>query len=184
MKGFPMDERMKRFLDQLLKKKREFEKTLELLLESQRDYNEDISDTNLADETDHAQRETSLHSNFSLIERESLELKQINRLIEKIKCGEKFGECEECGEPIPTARLLIMPESTLCIKCQRDIEKAAQLRSMGSRGQDRLSPRMESPWQYSSEWDEAEKSGGIMETDSLCVVELDEGEGHEEQEAV
>ncbi|PIW00211.1 MAG: hypothetical protein COW41_06050 [Deltaproteobacteria bacterium CG17_big_fil_post_rev_8_21_14_2_50_51_6] len=85
---------------------------------------------------------------------------------------------------MPTARLLIMPESTLCIKCQRDIEKAAQLRSMGSRGQDRLSPRMESPWQYSSEWDEAEKSGGIMETDSLCVVELDEGEGHEEQEAV
>jgi DnaK suppressor protein len=184
MKGLHMDDRMKRFLDQLLKKKREFEKALELLLESQREYNDGLSDTNIADETDHAQRETSLHSNYSLIERKSLEIKQINRLVEKIKSGDKFGECEECGEPIPTARLLIMPESTLCIKCQRDLEKSAQLRSMGSRGQDRLSPRMESPWEYVDEWDDTDKGRDLVGSESLCVVELDEGEGHEEQEAV
>lgn len=28
-----------------------------------------------------------------------------------------FGECEECGEPIAEARLLALPESTLCVEC-------------------------------------------------------------------
>jgi len=28
-----------------------------------------------------------------------------------------FGLCAECGEPIPVARLLAMPESTLCVRC-------------------------------------------------------------------
>ena len=29
----------------------------------------------------------------------------------------EFGICRECGEPIPTARLIIMPESDLCVPC-------------------------------------------------------------------
>jgi DnaK suppressor protein len=28
-----------------------------------------------------------------------------------------FGECAECGEPIPMARLLAVPESDLCVHC-------------------------------------------------------------------
>lgn len=28
-----------------------------------------------------------------------------------------FGLCYECEEPIPFARLMIMPESNLCVKC-------------------------------------------------------------------
>jgi len=31
--------------------------------------------------------------------------------------GEDFGICMECGESIPTARILAMPESTRCVKC-------------------------------------------------------------------
>ncbi len=30
---------------------------------------------------------------------------------------EDFGLCADCGEPIPAARLLAMPESTLCVRC-------------------------------------------------------------------
>lgn len=30
---------------------------------------------------------------------------------------EDFGLCEECGKPIPVARLLAMPESSLCVEC-------------------------------------------------------------------
>ncbi|MFK4764947.1 TraR/DksA family transcriptional regulator [Desulfobaculum sp. SPO524] len=30
---------------------------------------------------------------------------------------EDFGHCEECGEPIPVRRLLIMPEASLCVDC-------------------------------------------------------------------
>ena len=28
-----------------------------------------------------------------------------------------FGECTECGEPIPVKRLLFMPEATRCVAC-------------------------------------------------------------------
>ena len=28
-----------------------------------------------------------------------------------------FGECVECGDPIPMARLLALPESQLCVEC-------------------------------------------------------------------
>jgi len=30
---------------------------------------------------------------------------------------EQFGHCQECGTPIPIARLLAMPESALCVGC-------------------------------------------------------------------
>lgn len=31
--------------------------------------------------------------------------------------GEDFGICMECGEPIPAARILAMPESNRCVQC-------------------------------------------------------------------
>ncbi|MBW2645883.1 MAG: TraR/DksA family transcriptional regulator, partial [Deltaproteobacteria bacterium] len=33
-----------------------------------------------------------------------------------------FGLCHECEEPIPFARLMIMPESGLCVKCAEAME--------------------------------------------------------------
>ncbi|MBU1170673.1 MAG: TraR/DksA C4-type zinc finger protein [Proteobacteria bacterium] len=32
-----------------------------------------------------------------------------------------FGVCQECEEPIPFARLAIMPESGLCVRCAENI---------------------------------------------------------------
>lgn len=29
----------------------------------------------------------------------------------------EFGECQECGEQIPQARLMILPETDLCVQC-------------------------------------------------------------------
>lgn len=34
-----------------------------------------------------------------------------------------FGLCRECEEPIPFARLMIMPESDLCVKCAEAMER-------------------------------------------------------------
>ncbi len=33
-----------------------------------------------------------------------------------------FGSCYECGEPIPLGRILLMPESTLCVSCAEELE--------------------------------------------------------------
>ncbi len=34
-----------------------------------------------------------------------------------------FGLCRECEEPIPFARLMIMPESDLCVQCAEAMEE-------------------------------------------------------------
>ncbi|MCX8212720.1 MAG: DnaK suppressor protein [Neolewinella sp.] len=31
----------------------------------------------------------------------------------------KLGLCKRCGRPIPTGRLLLMPESAFCVRCSR-----------------------------------------------------------------
>jgi DnaK suppressor protein len=32
-----------------------------------------------------------------------------------------FGLCRECEEPIPEARLMVMPESDMCVECAEDM---------------------------------------------------------------
>jgi DnaK suppressor protein len=32
-----------------------------------------------------------------------------------------FGLCRECEEPIPVARLMIMPESDMCVECAEEL---------------------------------------------------------------
>ncbi|MBM4390090.1 MAG: TraR/DksA family transcriptional regulator [Deltaproteobacteria bacterium] len=31
---------------------------------------------------------------------------------------DSFGDCEDCGEPIPFRRLELLPHATLCVRCQ------------------------------------------------------------------
>jgi DnaK suppressor protein len=41
----------------------------------------------------------------------------LERALQRIDEDPDFGECAECGEPIPIARLLAVPESELCVSC-------------------------------------------------------------------
>lgn len=43
---------------------------------------------------------------------------QVRKALARIKVG-SYGICEECGEMIDTDRLMVYPETTLCIKCER-----------------------------------------------------------------
>lgn len=56
-----------------------------------------------------------------LAELESKELAQIERALRRLKQG-TYGLCETCSCKIPVARLNALPYSTMCIKCQRDLE--------------------------------------------------------------
>ena len=44
------------------------------------------------------------------------ELARINRALLKLQDG-SYGICEECGEPIPVARLEIVPDAARCVAC-------------------------------------------------------------------
>jgi DnaK suppressor protein len=56
-----------------------------------------------------------------LAELEAKELAQVERALRRLKQG-SYGKCEGCGTKIPVARLNALPYSTLCIKCQREME--------------------------------------------------------------
>ncbi|HUV43064.1 MAG TPA: TraR/DksA C4-type zinc finger protein [Patescibacteria group bacterium] len=43
---------------------------------------------------------------------------QIRKALSRIKIG-KYGICEKCGKMIDTDRLMIMPETTVCVDCEK-----------------------------------------------------------------
>lgn len=47
---------------------------------------------------------------------------QVRKALSQIKIG-KYGLCERCGKFIDTDRLVILPETTLCINCEKKREK-------------------------------------------------------------
>lgn len=47
---------------------------------------------------------------------------QVRKALSMMKVG-KYGVCENCGKMIDTDRLMIMPETTLCIDCEKRREK-------------------------------------------------------------
>lgn len=57
-----------------------------------------------------------------LAELDARELNQIERALTKLKNG-TYGICEGCGAKIGVARLNALPYTTLCIRCQREMEK-------------------------------------------------------------
>jgi DnaK suppressor protein len=112
------------FMQNILDKRKELEETLEPLIDNQKEYDLQFRGGDLIDELDQAQREISASSCYPIIERKIKELRKIDLLIKRMSKQEKFGLCEECGKRIPKRRLLIVPEATLCVSCQRELEKA------------------------------------------------------------
>jgi DnaK suppressor protein len=63
-----------------------------------------------------------------LAQMDSRELSQIERALARLKQG-KYGTCENCERKIARARLNALPYATLCINCERQMEKYRQDRS-------------------------------------------------------
>ena len=57
-----------------------------------------------------------------LAELDSRELSQIERALHRLKQG-TYGLCESCSEKIPVGRLNALPYTTMCIECQREMER-------------------------------------------------------------
>ncbi len=105
---------------QLLETKRD-----EILKRAKQTLNDDMTlDTNdLPDEMDLASSEYLQSFTFRLRGREKSFLDKIERALQKIEEG-SFGNCEECEEEISVKRLEARPETTLCIRCKEDQERA------------------------------------------------------------
>lgn|SRR3990167_6580058 len=69
-----------------------------------------------------AQVNTARELEFALDEHESAELAAINAALSRIEAG-TYGQCVDCGVPIPDARLHAAPEAPRCIACQTQFER-------------------------------------------------------------
>ena len=72
-----------------------------------------------------------------LAELDSRELEQIERALGRLKQG-TYGVCESCSQKIPVGRLNALPYSTLCIECQREMERYPDWGRTGSQSWDRV----------------------------------------------
>ena len=70
---------------------------------------------------DLAEREKNL-ALLTVMERK---LESVNSALRAMEKG-RYGICERCGNPIDPARLEVRPDATLCLDCQREVERIAK----------------------------------------------------------
>jgi DnaK suppressor protein len=170
----------KDFLHRLYIKKDEFEYALRRLMQTQKEINAQSFDDAYSDEFDSAQKETVAFSNYGLIDRKNKEVKKIEYLIQKISRNEDFGICEECGEPIPTERLLIVPEANLCVDCQSEMEEFDHLRTPAANVSSGFRGKRAMEWGDSRNLDDMDDD--VMETGFTIIPDV-EMEGPEREES-
>jgi len=69
------------------------------------------------EDTDFAQVMSDREVNDRLVQLLSENREQVERALNRLAEG-KYGECEDCGNRIPTERLRFRPEATRCVDCQ------------------------------------------------------------------
>jgi RNA polymerase-binding protein DksA len=60
--------------------------------------------------------------NVALVSQLETKLARVHAALRSIEKG-KYGTCERCNKEIPTERLEVRPDATLCVTCQAEVEK-------------------------------------------------------------
>ncbi len=77
-------------------------------------------------EDSHAQVISAKDLEFAISEQERAELEAVQAALQRMASG-TYGQCLDCGQGIPHARLQASPEVARCIRCQEaaELESAA-----------------------------------------------------------
>jgi DnaK suppressor protein len=63
------------------------------------------------------------HARVSAVQKQiDRRIVQLKKALARVKIG-KYGICENCGKMINTDRLMVYPEATLCVECEKRREK-------------------------------------------------------------
>jgi DnaK suppressor protein len=111
------------FMERLMLKKEEIEKAINGLINGRKELKGLFSADEITEEMDRAEVEVATQVHYSLLEKKTKQLENIEILIRRVLKEEEFGLCDECGARIPEERLLIIPEATRCVPCQKEIER-------------------------------------------------------------
>lgn len=80
------------------------------------------------DETDEIQAKIIARTAAEILARKRERLQKIDMAIKKIDDG-KYGDCEECSDPIAEKRLLFNPGFNTCISCAEGLEALKKSRA-------------------------------------------------------
>lgn len=161
-----------RSLENLTAKRQEVEEALKRLAESQKAYEGLLSAHDFIEEVDQAEREISAQTHYRLLERKNQELKKIETLIRRVAEDEEFGRCEDCGKRIPDERLLIVPEATRCVPCQREMEKWDSRGGLAETSHSSSRRKKESAWGSGDHSDDEVKISFKTDMDYLSFGDL------------
>ena len=78
---------------------------------------ERLSDSAGDDEVDSGSKTVEREQEISLANSVRDRMIQVERALERVDEGD-YGICENCGRPIPAARLAAFPSATLCVNCK------------------------------------------------------------------
>jgi DnaK suppressor protein len=155
------------FLENLLLKREELEKAISSLINGRKELKGLFSADEITEEMDRAAVEVASQIHYSLLEKKTMQLENIEILIHRVQYEKEFGLCDECGRRIPEKRLLIVPEATRCVPCQRDIERfeSGKNLTMGT------SSKRFSHNKNGSQWEDNED---FSDEDALSIFEFEE----------
>lgn len=108
----------KRFSRLISEKKDEIRKRYAL----RRTWLADRAEKIVGDIADKALEKHSLDVDELLEEHDLVELQNLEEAQRRLEYDD-FGYCKICDEPIEISRLLIVPETTMCCACSRDMER-------------------------------------------------------------
>jgi len=81
----------------------------------------------LEDTDDWAVADAMQGFDIAMVSREVAEIAEVEGALRRLKDG-SYGQCTDCGEAIPAARLHAYPAAARCIRCQEAAERRAAVR--------------------------------------------------------
>jgi len=76
----------------------------------------------VVDRKDEAEAAQAFEVADAAVERLMREMAQCERALDRLAQG-RYGDCSDCGEPIPWPRLMAQPAAERCADCQRAFER-------------------------------------------------------------
>ncbi|HEY7534098.1 MAG TPA: TraR/DksA C4-type zinc finger protein [Nitrospiraceae bacterium] len=105
----------------LLERRQALQRQIDDLLMQHRDNHSHYRDTSVLDLEDMSVRDSMGAQQIALLEARSRERVLLEQAIRRVDDG-TYGFCDDCGEPIPPARLRALPFAKRCVACQKQVE--------------------------------------------------------------
>jgi DnaK suppressor protein len=115
---------LKQQRDSLLYRQRELQADLHAA-ELARQAQAPAGEAGVVDQKDMAERWQASDLDSAQQQRDAVEAQQVAAALQRLDEG-RYGDCQDCGQPIPFARLRVQPAALRCASCQAAFEHAAE----------------------------------------------------------